>query len=130
MAIGDELKRLRRQKDLSVTGLAASSGVSRPYIAQIESGIRENPSGAMLQKLASALGVTIADLIGSKEGIPSDLLDEVPVSLREFVRGRGRKHGVRREDVEMLKHIHFRGRRPASQEDWELIFLFVKRILG
>jgi len=38
--------------------------------------------------------------------------------------------GVRREDVEMLKQIHYRGQRPGTLEDWELIFLFIRRILG
>jgi hypothetical protein len=38
--------------------------------------------------------------------------------------------GLRQEDIEMLKGIHFRGRRPKKAEDWELIFLLLKRILG
>jgi len=130
MAVGDRLKNLRKEKSLSVARLGELSGVSRPYIAQIESGRRQNPSGEKLQMLATALGVTIADLLGSKEGIPSELLEEIPASLREFVRRGGKKLGIQREDVEMLKHVHFRGRRPESPEDWELIFSFLRRILG
>lgn len=130
MPISQRLKELRQERDMSVADLAETSDVSRPYIWQIESGRRQNPGAEKLQKLSSALGVTIADLIGSAQGIPEEALEEVPASLKAFVRGRGKKHGVRREDVEMMKGIHFRGRRPKKQEDWELIFLFLKRILG
>lgn len=130
MGVSERLKELRLERELSVAELAESAGVSSPYIWQIESGRRQNPSGDKLQKLATALGVTIADLIGSVEGIPSEALEEAPASLREFVRRRGKALAVQREDVEMLKHVHFRGRRPSQQEDWELIFLFLRRILG
>ena len=81
-------------------------------------------------RLASALGTTVADLMGAPAGIEEEALESVPDSLRKFVKKRGKVLGVRREDVEMLKQIHYRGRRPGTPEDWELIFLFIKRILG
>ena len=129
MGVPEILKELRLEKGLSVADLAEVSGVSKPYIWQIESGRRQNPSGDKLQRLASALGVTIADLIGAREGIAAEDLEEAPASLSEFVRRRGRKLDVRREDVVMLKHVHYRGKRPGSVEDWELVYLFLKRIL-
>jgi len=130
MGVPETLKRLRVERGLSVADLASASGISKPYIWQIESGRRQNPSGEKLQRLATALGVTIADLIGASEGIPAETLEEAPPSLKEFVTRRGRALGVRREDVEMLKHVHYRGRRPSKMEDWELIYVFLKRILG
>ena len=81
-------------------------------------------------RLASALGTTVADLMGAPAGIEEEALESVPDSLRDFVKKRGRTLGVRREDVEMLKQIHYRGQRPDRLEDWELIFLFIRRILG
>ena len=129
MGVPETLKRLRVERGLSVAKLAEVSGVSKPYIWQIESGRRQNPSGDKLQRLATALGVTIADLIGASEGIPAELLEEAPVLLQEFVARRGKTLGVRREDVMMLQHVHYRGRRPKSVQDWELIYLFLKRIL-
>ena len=130
MGVPETLKRLRVGQGLSVADLAGASGISKPYIWQIESGRRQNPSGDKLQRLATALGVTIADLIGASEGIPAEALEEAPPSLKEFVTRRGKALGVRREDVEMLKHVHYRGRRPSKIEDWELIYAFLKRILG
>ena len=110
--------------------LSALTGVSKPYIWQIEDSRRRNPSGEKLVRLASALGTTVADLMGAPAGIEEEALESVPDSLRDFVRRRGKVLGVRREDVEMLKHVHYRGKRPDRVEDWELIFLFIRRILG
>jgi transcriptional regulator with XRE-family HTH domain len=129
VSVSKRLKQLRLEKGLSVADLAEQAGVSKPYIWQIEYGRRQNPSGDKLQKLASALGVTIADLIGSPAGIPEEVLGEAPESLRAFAKRRGKRLGLRREDVEMLKHVHYRGKRPETVEDWELVFLFLRRIL-
>ena len=130
MSISKRLKELREQKGLSVADLADAAGVSRPYIWQIESGRRGNPSADKIQKIATALGVTIADLLGLERGLPEATLKKLPASLKAFLKGRGKALGVQAEDVEMLKGIHFRGRRPKTPEDWELIFSFLKRILG
>ena len=130
MSIAARLKGFREQRGLSVAKLSDLAGVSKPYIWQIESGRRQNPSGEKLQRLATALGVTIADLIGTPQGIEEEVLQEVPEPLRKLVARKGRSLGMRREDVEMLKGVHFRGRRPETPEDWELIYLFLKRILG
>jgi len=130
MALKERLKSLRIAKGISVAALAVASGVSAPYIWQIESGTKKNPTGDVLQKLAAALGVTVADLIGTSFVIPEEALKEVPASLQRLARRKAKQLDLRQEDIEMLKHIHFRGRRPGKNEDWELIFLFLKRILG
>jgi transcriptional regulator with XRE-family HTH domain len=129
MMLAEKLKTMRTDKGWNVAELSEQSGVSKPYIWQIEDGRRKNPSGDVLRKLASALGTTVADLMDAPAGIPESLLADVPETLREFAQKRGKLYGVKREDIEMLKHIHFRGRRPGKPEDWELIFLFLKRIL-
>ncbi|HOD52827.1 MAG TPA: helix-turn-helix transcriptional regulator [Candidatus Hydrogenedentes bacterium] len=130
MDLGERLKALRTAKGYTVADLSALTGVSKPYIWQIEDSRRRNPSGEKLVRLASALGTTVADLMGAPAGIEEEVLESVPDSLRDFVRRRGKVLGVRREDVEMLKHVHYRGKRPDRVEDWELIFLFIRRILG
>jgi len=130
MDLAEKVKTLREARHLSVEGLAEASGVSKPYIWQIESGRRANPTGDVLRKLAAALGTTVADLVGAPEVISKDVLAKVPKGLRDLARKRGKDIGLQEQDVEMLKQIHYRGRRPEKSEDWELIFLFLKRILG
>ena len=65
-----------------------------------------------------------------KQFDPQEALKKIPPSLRSLARKRGKHLDLRQEDIEMLKNIHFRGKRPNKEEDWELIFLFLKRILG
>ena len=55
-AVGENIKRIRKSKKLSMERLAAESGVSRSMLGQIERG-EANPSVALLGKLASALKV-------------------------------------------------------------------------
>jgi transcriptional regulator with XRE-family HTH domain len=130
MAIKEKLNMLRVAKGLSVAELAEVSGVSPPYIWQIEKGMKKNPSGEVLKRLATALGSTVAELLETSLAIPKEALAEVPPSLRRLARRKARQLDLREEDIEMLKGIHFRGRQPDKEEDWELIFLFLKRILG
>ena len=55
-AVGENIKRIRKTKKLSMERLAAESGVSRSMLGQIERG-EANPSVAILGKLASTLKV-------------------------------------------------------------------------
>lgn len=56
------VKRLREQRDLTQRQLADLSGVPRPTLAHIESGVA-NPTLGVLVKVAAALSSTIEELI-------------------------------------------------------------------
>lgn len=127
--LAQRLKRLRLARGLDVAELSALSSLSKPYIWQIEEGRRKTPSGEKLLKLASGLGVTVNELLGAEEGITAEELAEIPEALKQLVRAKGRKLDIRREDVAMLRGIHYRGKRPGSTEDYELILLLLRRIL-
>lgn len=130
MELKDRIKTLRTAKELSVAELAQMAGVSPPYIWQIENGTKKNPSGEVLKRLAAGLGTTVAEIIGTSLVIPKDTLKQVPPSLKRLAGKKAKQLDLRQEDIEMLTTIHFRGKRPDKEEDWELIFLFLKRILG
>lgn len=57
MNFGEYLRDLRKEKNLSMTKLEKTAGVSSSYIANIENGKRGIPSPEVLSKLAKALGV-------------------------------------------------------------------------
>jgi transcriptional regulator with XRE-family HTH domain len=48
---------------MSQLQLARRAKVTQPYLAQLEAGVRKNPSLRTLQRLAKALGVTVVRLI-------------------------------------------------------------------
>lgn len=59
--IADRIKGLRAERDLSLDALASASGVSRSMISLIERG-ESSPTAVVLEKLATALSVTLASL--------------------------------------------------------------------
>jgi transcriptional regulator with XRE-family HTH domain len=58
-----KIKRLRERKGLTQVELAAKARITQPYLAQLESGVRLNPSLDVLKRLAEALGVAVRDLL-------------------------------------------------------------------
>ena len=57
------LKKLREEKGLSQAEVAKKAEVTDAYIAQLETGKRNNPSLDVLKRLARALGVPVAELL-------------------------------------------------------------------
>ncbi|MNM64187.1 HTH-type transcriptional repressor RghR [compost metagenome] len=57
-SFGEYLQRLRHSKGFTQYGLGKISGVSRPYIEQIEIGRKPAPSPGIIRSLSAALGVT------------------------------------------------------------------------
>jgi transcriptional regulator with XRE-family HTH domain len=70
LLIARRVRELRDTQGLSLDALASRSGVSRSNISLIERG-ESSPTAAVLDKLASALGVALAALFEDK-GAPAD----------------------------------------------------------
>ena len=58
------LQHLREKQGMTQRDLAKKAKVTAGYVAQLEMGVRENPSLAILRRLAKALGVNVAELLG------------------------------------------------------------------
>lgn len=65
-ALGSEIRRIRRQHDLTVADLAAAAGISAGMLSKIENG-HISPSLGTLQTLAQALRVSFTSLFGAFE---------------------------------------------------------------
>jgi transcriptional regulator with XRE-family HTH domain len=65
--VGERLRAARRERGLSVGGLAAAAGVGKGSLSEIENGTR-NPTLGTLQSLAGALGVPLATLLAERTG--------------------------------------------------------------
>lgn len=90
------MRELRAEKGLSLEVLARRSGVSRSMISLIERG-ESSPSAVVLEKLAAALGVTLASVFEPAKGAePSD----GPIARRERqAEWRDPASGYRRRNV-------------------------------
>ncbi|MDR0139311.1 helix-turn-helix transcriptional regulator [Metabacillus idriensis] len=75
--IGERVKRLRQEKDLSISELAAITGVAKSYISSIERNIKSNPSIHILEKIAEGLDVPLLTILSENktaENIDSEWL--------------------------------------------------------
>lgn len=61
--LGNQIQKLRREKNLTLSQLAVKTEISKSYLSHIERNIQRNPSIEILTKLASALEVNIQTLI-------------------------------------------------------------------
>ena len=61
--LGHMLKRLREERGMTQEELARRAKLTKPYISQIENGVRKNPSLPALQRLAKALGCAVTELL-------------------------------------------------------------------
>jgi transcriptional regulator with XRE-family HTH domain len=116
-SIGRRIRNLRTEKGLSLTELAERAGVSKSYLSTVEHGTGSRPGVAILHKLATALGVTLADVLGRVvQAEPS--ADAVPKSLQEFAEA----NNLPQVDVDMLAGIKFRGDAPRTAARWQFIY--------
>ena len=56
--LGEKIFRLRTSEGMSLRDLAAKSGVSNPFISQLETGKQRNPSISTLFHLAKGLEIS------------------------------------------------------------------------
>lgn len=85
------IRELRDQRGLTQEALAELVETSKGYVSQMESGKR-TPSGAMLEKLASALGCRVPDLYDA--GDFADAISEI-VAIISMVPHEERRNAIR-----------------------------------
>jgi transcriptional regulator with XRE-family HTH domain len=64
--LGRRVRALRRERGLTLEGLARSSGVSRAMISKLERG-EKNPTLVVAAKVAEGLGVSLSQVVGVEE---------------------------------------------------------------
>ncbi|RDW15786.1 hypothetical protein CWR48_18825 [Oceanobacillus arenosus] len=61
---------------MSISELAEKAGVAKSYLSSIERNLQSNPSIQFIEKISNVLGVSIDDLINTKENDSSELDSE------------------------------------------------------
>lgn len=103
--VGAYIRDQRRKAQLSLRKLAERSGVSNPYLSQIERGLRQ-PSAKILKGIATALEVSAESLFtqaGILDGGPEDVGDSGV--LRSIFRDPELTDGQRRELAEIYERF-------------------------
>lgn len=63
MTVGENIKRLRKERGLTQKNLGELCGIAEPNIRKYENG-KQNPKLETVEKIATALGVTAFELMG------------------------------------------------------------------
>ena len=131
MKLGQKIRQLREENGFSLNGLAEEASISKAYLSQLENDVSKQPSAEILLKIASALSITIADLLDQPVRVyAEDFEDEdIPNALREFIDERGDALDIQKEDVRMLMNIRYRGNQPKAIEEWEHILQTIRYVM-
>ncbi|MDH3351345.1 MAG: helix-turn-helix transcriptional regulator [Gammaproteobacteria bacterium] len=119
--LGERVRTLRAQRGMTRKALAADSGVSERYLAQLERG-QGNMSVVLLARVAAALGTEPSDLLRSRESqtaeevLITDLLRELsPDHHRAFLQILTEHFSVPVESRQRIALIGLRGAGKTSQ---------------
>lgn len=109
------IKFLRKDRHISQRKLSKMSGVSRPYLSNLEENRRFNPSMDTLGKIADALGVDIKDLFYSELELGA---------LQQELDNHVIKYGLRSKKVleisrvvDLLMNLEMKKRNPALKKE-------------
>lgn len=61
--IGENIKKLRKEKGITLSNLAKQSGVSKSYLSSLERGLKTNPSIQIVESVAGVLSIDINELL-------------------------------------------------------------------
>ena len=61
--IGENIKKLRKEKGITLSNLAKQSGVSKSYLSNLERGLKKNPSIQIVESVAGVLNIDINELL-------------------------------------------------------------------
>ena len=116
--IGRRVREEREKAGLSLSQLAAASGVTKAYLVRLE-GQTGNPSVEIVAQVAEALDLTVADLVGGPVIRFVGDESEVTPSLRAFAD----QANLSSSDVTMLASIKWReAERPQTVERWQYVY--------
>jgi transcriptional regulator with XRE-family HTH domain len=126
--LGQTIRSLRTGKGWSLAQLAEKSGVSKAYLSDLENGSAGKPNIQYVYSVATALAVTLDDLLGEskpkahrrekrhEKELPSGLLE-----LRDEME-------LTDEDIEMLAYVNFRGHRPRDKDGWRFLLQTLRMV--
>lgn len=113
--LGRQVLTRRKGKRWSQEELGELAGISRNYVSLIERGEADSISMKVINQLAVAFGVTVAQLTGE---VGDQSMVMIPAELREF----GLENNLSYAAIDKLARIPRRGREPKSVKEWQELY--------
>ena len=82
--LGEFIREQREAAQISMRGLAAKTGVSNPYLSQVERGLRR-PSADILAQIAQGLSISVETLLVKAGVLPAGGTPPVVAAIRADV---------------------------------------------
>ena len=112
--VGENVRRLRIQRNLTLAGMAADLDISHQQLQKYETGANRLSAGT-LSSVADVLGVTIETLFRSADAPPRKALGAKDAELEElrsqgsYLLGKARSERTLRQMVQVLKALSSEG---------------------
>jgi transcriptional regulator with XRE-family HTH domain len=129
MKLGQRLRFIRKENQLTLKELSQLSKLSVPYLSDMERDV-VNPSVDTLQKVAKAYNISVKDLISGVEGLGESSNTNYPEGFQEFLEQYETPYKIDDDWKESLLKVNFRGRQPTSETEWLELYLYLRRILS
>ena len=98
-ALGEKIRRLRKEKGLTLDQLAELADSSKSYIWELENKNPPRPSAEKLAKISKQLQVTLEYLLDNKQ----EIAEEDAVDARFYREYRDMTHDTKKKIREMVK---------------------------
>ncbi|MCC7180963.1 MAG: helix-turn-helix transcriptional regulator [Acidobacteria bacterium] len=133
MSLAARLRKLRESQGLSLDEVASRARISKTYLWELEKDTAgdKKPSADVLLRIATALSVTIADLLSLPTVQIQEGVIELSASLRAF-RDRMKRLGTPLSDTDLrdLALTKFRGGQPQTADEWHQLYLTLIKTTG
>lgn len=125
--LGNNIRKIRKEKGISINKLSKLSGVSLGYLSDLENNNAKNPTMDKLKSIATVLEVSVNELLSTEERLDMALgaIDEIKGIVEEGLT----KPGM---DIENSIHnisIHFDDEKFSKEEQNEIIN-FIKYVIA
>lgn len=127
--LGGRIKRLRQERDISLSRLADIAGVSKGYLHELENDRAANPSAEILYNIALTLDSTIAYLLGKRSNPMAEVSGTEPLAIPESLEQFAREDRIPEEDKRRLACVRYRNEQPKTAEDWRYLYETIKRVV-
>ncbi len=129
MKLGERLRFLRKQNQLTLKDLSQLANLSVPYLSDMERG-EVNPSIESLQKVAKAFDMTVRDLFSGVEELGESVSTIYPEGFELFLKDPEFTKEITDEWKEFLVGMRYRGKQPSSKKEWIELHLSLSRIFS
>lgn len=103
--LGNRIRTLREEKQLSLPKLAKIAEVSQGLLSKLENSDDPNTSLSTLEKIADALDVTLADLLGEEKVVGKRFVPDIPPNWRAPLLATLKKEG-KKPDEDILQALY------------------------